>query len=180
MPGVGSLMVTSRGYWKTNGGLLHKLCSSTEKHLFTSLVPSLGLVYEVRFKRKVEISSANNLYFLGDPADLSASGEWNDGYQFIFSYDDWVLAKRVNGSSSLIASGDFAYPYSDWVTLTVWRDGAKIYLFVDGLLLDEFTDGTITYGYVGIGMVESVADVSPLLVDYVKVYYSSTPPYTWY
>lgn len=167
--------VTTKGYWKTNGEL-DEMCSSIEKHLFTSLVPSVGLVYEVRLKRKVEIGSPNILYFLGDPVPL-VGDKWNKGYEWVVRYGGWSLDKSVDGYRYTIASDHFDDPYSDWIKLTVWCYGTQIHLWVNEDYLGSYTDSTYRYGYVGLGMVELDDGVSPLLVDSASVWYSPTPPY---
>ncbi len=170
--------VTSAGYMKTKGELF-EWCNTVEKHLFTSLVPSVGLIYEVKLKRKGESDSPNTLHFLGIPDPLVAN-MWNKSYEWQVSYGSWTLSKRNNGTLYYIAGDDFDSPYSDWIKLTVWRYGTKIHLWVNGIYLGGFTETSFTYGYMGIGMMEQDTDVSPLLVDSAKVWYSPTPPYPLY
>lgn len=171
----GTWTVTSKGYLKTLG-VMDDISSTIERHLFAGQ----GMVYEVRFNRKVEGIAPNILYFLGDPDPLKYDGAWNTGYEFGMNYGSWYLNKRVGGTSSHIAADYFLETYYDWVKVTIWRWGSEISIWVNGDYIGTYVDSTYNLGYVGIGMVKINPEKTPLLVDWAKVYYSAYPPYAKY
>ncbi len=174
-PVYGAWTVNSSGYYKTLGHV-DMMSSTIEKHLLAGQ----GMVYKVRLKRKVEGASPNVLYFLGEPEYMDPYKEWTNGYRLEFTYGRYSLSMRKNTGNSHLGDGYFNNPYSGWVELTIWRWGSEISFWVNGEYIDTFTDSTFTIGYVGIGMVEVDPDISPLLVDWAKVYYSAYPPYAKY
>lgn len=175
----GTWSVTTAGYLKTNG-IYESMSSTIEKHLFLNA----GLVYEVRMKRKNETYTPNVLYFQGEPGYLApVNRAWLDGYEFNVTAAHWYLKKRVDGTVynlTEIAEGNFVTPSTGWKTMTVWHKGNEISIWVNQAYLGTFTDTTYVMGYVGIGMLEGDPNVSPLLVDYAKVYYSAYAPYPMY
>ncbi len=174
----GTWSVTPAGYLKTNG-VLESMSSTIEKHLFLNA----GMVYEVRMKRKIESHTPNVLYFQGEPDYLNPADEaWLDGYEFNVTAASWYLKKRVGGvlyNLTEPAAGNFVTPTTGWKLLTVWHKGNEISIWVDKQYLGTYTDTNYVMGYVGIGMVEGDPDVSPLLVDYARVYYSAYPPHPY-
>jgi len=172
----GDWSVTDAGYLKTKGEI-GQMSSTIEKHLFSSL----GLLYEVNMRRKVENESPNFLWFLGDPEPPGLAHMWDDGYMLVYNNNgDWELGRRQNGSSLTLASGVSSYFTSEWNKLTIWRTGSEIVVWINGYHLVTRADSAFNLGYVGIGMMEVVEGASPLLVDSVRVWYSPTPPYPLY
>lgn len=173
-PLLGTWKVTDAGYLKTNG-TFEVMSSNAEKHLFSSL----GLVYEIRMRRKNESNTPNGIIFLGDLDPLATDGSWETGY--IFKYQNsgqWGLSMYTGGTLHGIAGAFSSAITPDWNKLTVWRVGDEISVWINETFLGTYPNSAYYFGYVGVGMVESSpSDPSPLLVDWAKVYYSANPPY---
>ncbi len=181
-PVYGTWTLTSAGYAKTIGEL-DLVSSAIEKHPASDYY-----VYEVKMKRKVEPGSANQVIFQAYPFELTSQKNWNSGYIFrYFNNGLWSLSRVDDGLDTILLLDDSAYikPY-DWNIITVYTDTPYIDLWINGQWLgcigpDDScaAPADITYqaGYVGFGMFESLADKSPLLVDYAKLYYSDDFPY---
>lgn len=171
---AGDWTLTSAGYLKTNG-LLNTTATILHQHLFTT-----GYVYEVRMKRKVETDTTNRLFFSGIPGDTYTGGIWEDSYVFeytnagvwsFFRSDDYNKEYKVTDEPFTAIK-----PYG-WNKLTVWRRASDICFWINEQHLGCYPDASYSEGWVGIGVYEGNADVSPLLVDWAKVWYSETPPY---
>lgn len=171
---AGKWWIVQPGYLKTKG-VTDVTASIIQKEYFID-----GMVYEARMRRKVE-DSPNRLYFHGYPFPNEAAG-WDDGYYFQYRNDGtWSLIKTENGTPSVIIGwtfSEFIKPY-DWNKLTVFTDTPNLYFFINGEYVGKaIAEITFTSGWVGIGMRESDAEKSPLLVDWARLYYSELPPYT--
>ena len=174
--GVWSL--TTSGTLKTSGetGFYASVIS---KHAVQN-----GFVYEVKLKRKLAADAANRIYFLGYPYDegsLPADKQWLDGYYFEYTnHLGWAFGKSYDGTSEVLASDDSSdaiVPY-DWNTLTVMTQGDTVDLWINGqnvahLVLESVSEA----GFVGIAMEKTVAEKSPLSVDYAKLEYTTLAPY---
>ena len=113
------------------------------------------------------------------PTPFWGSNRWDDGYNFYyFNNGNWTIYKYTNGGSALLTSGITAYDEPlDWNTFKFWLHDGRIYIWVNGIFIMSLIDSSPrTYGAVGLAMYEGDPDLSPLLVDYVKVYYSGSVP----
>lgn len=159
------------GYYKTTG------IPGTSVYALNKLYILNNAVYEIRMKRKGEAGLLNRIYIMGIPGDLT-NGHWALGYmlQYWNTYS-WNLYYLNFYAPQSIASGTSPYlEPGDWNTFTFWRSYPYIYLWFNGVFIGEFKDENRDGGLVGIGMEVSEPGSSPLLVDYAKVYYSSSPP----
>lgn len=156
----------TKGIWGTN-------VSAWNKEYFME-----NMVLEVRMKRKVEIGSASRIYFFGEPGSTWSLNLWDSGYNFLYyNNGNWELRKFVAGVFSVIDIG--VTPYSkplNWNTFKFWLNNGMIHIWVNDVWLGTFYDNSLIGGAVGLGIYETNQDVSPLLVDYVKVYYSGVYP----
>ncbi len=164
---------TPAGQYKTNG-IPYTYVNAWNKEYFVE-----NMVIEVRMKRKVEIGSFSQIYFFGYPTPFWGGNRWDDGYNFYyFNNGNWTIYKYTNGGSALLTSGITAYDEPlDWNTFKFWLHDGRIYIWVNGIFIMSLIDSSpLTYGAVGLAMYEGDPDLSPLLVDYVKVYYSGSVP----
>lgn len=166
---------TTGGFYKAVGSF-STLSSAMQKEFFAN-----DFVYEVKMKRKVESDSFNRIIFMGTPDPLAADANWDAGYYFgYYNSGHWGLWRRdgTSGTTYLynVEPTTFISPYG-WNTLTVWTDYPYIHMWINGAYLGYVLDDTYIGGYVGVGMFENDADLSPLLVDSAKLYYSAVSPY---
>lgn len=165
---------TDRGYYKTPG-ILGKFSSVAQKELFRD-----NLVFEVRLKRKVEWGATNSIIILGSPGNLYSNNEWKNGYYLNYGNNGYWSIWLYNGSSTTpLLTGAFSpyiIPYG-WNTFTVWRQDPYIRVWINGAYAGSVIDQQRTEGWVGVGMWENLPDVSPLLMDSAKLYYSAFSPY---
>ena len=163
---------TPAGQYKTNG-IWGTNVSAWNKEVFLE-----NMVLEVRMKRKVEIGSASRIYFFGEPGSTWSLNLWENGYNFLYyNNGNWELRKFVDGVFSVIDIG--VTPYSkplNWNTFKFWLNNGMIHIWVNDVYLGSSYDDSLIGGAVGLGIYETNQDVSPLLVDYVKVYYSGVYP----
>ena len=177
---------TVSGVWSlTTSGTLK---TSGETGFYSSVVSKHalqnGFVYEVKLKRKLAADAANRIYFLGYPYDegsLPADKQWVDGYYFEYTNAlGWAFGKTDDGASEVLASDDSSdaiVPY-DWNTLTVMTQGDTVDLWINGSGVAHLTvEAPREAGFVGIAMEKTVAEKSPLSVDYAKLEYTTTAPY---
>ncbi len=159
------------GYYKTTGTLGETVYALNQLYFMDNSV------YEIRMKRKGEIGSMNRIYFVGDPGNLT-DGHWEYGYVLQYwNTDGWNLYAISGYHPTQLYTGTSVYLEPEgWNTFTIWRDFPYIYIWINGIFIGRYEDSSNTGGYFGIGMFENVAGASPLLVDYVKAYYSGTAP----
>lgn len=164
---------TPAGQYKTNG-ILGTNVSAWNKDKFVE-----NMVLEVRMKRKVETGSSSGILFFGYPYPLwGTTNRWYDCYNFMYyNNHDWSLYKYIDGVSTYMTSGWTSYDEPlDWNTFKFWLHDGKIYIWVNGIYVAVVSDTSLSGGAVGLAMYESDSALSPLLVDYVKVYYSGVFP----
>jgi hypothetical protein len=163
---------TSSGFYKTLGELGTSVNTWRRDYFYRE-----GLTVEVRMKRKVELTSSR-IYMLGDASRLQSDNHWRSGYMFnYFNNGHWSLMKDVAGEESLIVSGDSPYAKAlDWNTFKFWFSGDNIYMWFNDIYIGTYADTDLGSGAVGLAMAENIEGISPLLVDYVKVYYSVNMP----
>lgn len=162
---------TPAGQYKTNG-IPYTFVNAWNKDYFLE-----NIVIEVRMKRKVEIGTYSQIYFFGYPTPLGS--HWYNGYNFTyFNNGNWTLYKNTDGENSWLTSATTVYDEPlDWNTFKFWLHDGKIYIWVNGIFIMSFEDSSPrTFGAVGLAMYEGNPILSPLLVDYVKVYYSGSVP----
>jgi hypothetical protein len=183
-PMTGVWLLTSAGYAKTIGepGVIS---SAQEKHLST-----VGYVYEAKMKRKADslspdYHSLNFIYFDGLMKANDSLGLWN-GYHFGYRNDGFFsLWRRDEGAATPLIdwTESTAINSDDWNKLTVFTDYPYVDLWINGQYLGFSylgDDSTIyTSGFVGLEMFEIDADKTPLLVDWARLYYTTTAPYPW-
>ncbi|NTW08673.1 MAG: hypothetical protein HGA28_03795 [Anaerolineaceae bacterium] len=160
---------TSSGYYKTKGGTYTNVNSWRREYFLD------GVVIEARIKRKGDSILANRIYFFGSPYDLWSSNVWQDGYSFVYyNNGSWALYKYLSGASSLLASASTPYAEtSDWNTFKIWVRDSVIYIWINGVYITGVEDASVLDGgAVGLAMYEDEIFETPLLMDYVKVYYS--------
>lgn len=184
IPMYGNWVVTSAGYAKTKG-MMYTWSSLMEKHFAAD-----NYVYEVMMKRKTvddsgDISSANRIYFLADVTAGSANSLY-DGYAFAYANDGYYsLWRRDDGAAvSLITWTYSAYINPEgWNKLTVMTDYPYIDLYINEHYLGYvyIADDPIVYrmGYVGVEMYEYYSPKSPLMVDWARLEYTTTFPYSF-
>ena len=162
------------GYYKTKG-ILGKFSSVTQKEIFIN-----NMVFEVRLKRKTE-TGTNSIIILGSPGNLDSNNYWKNGYYLTYNNAGyWSFGIRKDGVlDTLIPAtiSPFIKPY-DWNTITVWRQEPYIRMWINGAYVGYVVDDQRSEGCSGVGMWENLPDVSPLLVDSAKMYYSTFSPYT--
>lgn len=170
---TGSWTRVDPGYYKTNG-ILGKFSSVAQKELFRN-----NMVFEVRLKRKAELGS-NYVIIMGTPGNLDSNNYWKNGYYLTYSNSgSWNLGLRKDGALNILITATispFIKPY-DWNTFTIWRQEPYIRVWINGAYAGSVADEQRLDGWVGVGMWESFADVSPLLIDSAKLYYSAFSPY---
>jgi hypothetical protein len=144
------------------------------------------LVIDVMMKRKVEDNTPNKIYFMGTVEEKSQFA-WNNGYMLRYTNNGWWGWYRVvDGWENPVwpsMATTFLNSYG-WNRITIWTDlsgsNPGIHLWINGNYVDFFPDLTMIavpmYGNIGIGFYEKDAEKSPLLLDYVKAYYSDVPP----
>lgn len=163
---------TTTGLYKTLG-LTGQIASAMQRNFYTN-----DYVYEVTMRRKVE-DSFNRIFFMGEPYPLSTSNTWSRGYIFgYYNNGTWGLWRHEAGTYTELASASspFIRPYS-WNTLTVWTDYPYIHMWINGAYLGNILDATYMSGYVGVGMYEDDAALSPLVVDSATLSHSAIAPY---
>ncbi len=162
---------TPAGLYKTKG-ILGTNVNTWNKEYFVD-----DLVIEVRMKRKVETASSR-IYFLGYPNPRWDKEWWYRGYCFIYYNNGfWSIYKNIENISTSVASGTTVFDESlSWNTIKIWAHNGIIYIWMNGVYIGAVVDSSLSAGAVGLAMYESNPDLSPLLVDYVKVYYSAVWP----
>lgn len=174
LPLTGSWTRTPKGYYKTNGLYLNG-SNAMQKEFFFD-----GLVYEVKMKRKADVSAANRFIINGSPTPFFSSNWWRSGYIFQYSNDgEWSVYKDVDGVMSALKAWEFS-PYIEqygWNTLTMWRNSESIHFWINGVYVGFIDDASLHSGFVGVGMYQAVNGTAPLLVDYAKAYYSAVFPF---
>ena len=168
----GEWTLTSKGYYKTLG-IPMSIANTWRKELFLN-----NMVIEARVKRKVETGSSTRILFFGYP-NLLGNGYWSNAYTFYY-YDDgvWELSKYISGVKTTLATAGTTYAeINGWNTFKIWVHDHYISLWINDIYITTVYDSARSYGAVGLAMYEGNPDISPLLVDYVKVYYSAVAPY---
>ena len=172
---AGDWTLTSKGYLKTLG-LYNTTATILRQEMFVD-----GIVYEVTMKRKVESDSSNRLLFHGVPGDTYVSGFWQDCYVLQYTNDGkWSLFESVNYTKNYYVNEEpttAINPYG-WNTLTVWKTPTNNCVWINKVYMGCYSASTFSSGWVGIGVFESDALSSPLLVDKARVWYTDTAPYT--
>ncbi len=168
------------GTWKRTPAGLYKMkgITGTNVNAWNKEYFMDDLVIEVRMKRKVETGSANRIYFLGYPNPRGDSDRWNKGYCFIYyNNGNWSIYKYIYNDSVYVASGTTVFDETlNWNTIKFWVHNDTIYIWMNGVYIGAVVDNSLSAGAVGLAMYETNPDLSPLLVDYVKVYYSALWP----
>jgi len=173
-PVTGTWVQTSTGYAKTQGEL-GMLSSAIEKHMFTK-----DFVYELKMKRKTS-NSSNFIYFQAYPYPLGEMNLWDDGYYFFYRNNgEWGVRRMQNGGVTILADGITTHikPY-DWNKITIKREQVLTKMWVNNHYIGSFDDTSFTYGYVGFGMMKNIAEKDPLLVDWVRLEYTTEDPYPY-
>jgi hypothetical protein len=169
----GTWSITSKGYYKTNG-----LTGTNVSIMHKQYFDDEGYVFEVRYKRKVETGTATRFYIDGEPHPLWGTNRWEHGYNFItWNTGAWDFGRDQSGSYTVLYSGTSPnFEPLNWNTVKIWVRHDYIYVWLNGIYIGTFTAPLFDGGFVGIGMYEGSSDVSPLLIDYARVYYSAVWP----
>ncbi len=99
------------------------------------------------------------LFFSGNPASITSSGNWQNGYKVAFGSGDWNLSRYLNGAFASIKNWtpcqDCGPSLGDWNTIKVVRSGSQISIYLNGEFKGSFQDSNFTTGKVGISMYDA-------------------------
>lgn len=170
----GTWNIVSPGYLKTGGDNVDYVSIARDELTIS------GLVYEVKMKRKASFNGDSWIYIYGIPTPKDVYNDWNSYYSIdIFNNGDLSAWKHTyhNYVQLYVEHSVSAIVPYDWNVLTIWTDYPYVHMWVNQTYIGYFEDSLFSSGFVGIGMDKDISKKSPLLVDYAKAYYSTTPPY---
>jgi len=179
-PGFNSTFNSNKNGWKTvhgswsiyNASYLRTL-GVEGKHASTYYnYDWTKLKYEVRMKRDGCTICANALWVRGNPLPTNTYNEWYDGYWFAYRNDGYFGVWKYNVGSAT-ALKDWTYGYGainqgGWNKLKVIADGSTLKFYINGFLVWEGSDATLTSGKVGIDMFREGTG-NKLYVDWAKL-----------
>lgn len=128
----------------------------------------------VRLRRNGCESCENSVIVRGSPT-LNTANEWAEGYVFsIRSSGQYAVSKRVGGVTTQLKtwtmSGAIVKDYPYWNLLRVVADGTSLKFYINGTLVWQGTDGSLSTGKLGLQMYRSpTSGWDQLLVDWVTV-----------
>jgi Zn-dependent metalloprotease len=110
--------------------------------------------YEAKMRSRSSYSNWIGLYFNGDPSSLNGSGEWMNGYWFIYSISgNWELVKTSSGVFTVLyygSSPDIRQGINIWNNLKVIYADGNIECYINGVLQGVFFDNYFKKGKVGL------------------------------
>jgi len=111
------------------------------------------LVFEARLQRKGCESCFNAINVRGDPT-LDNSNDWLSAYQFAYNnYGYFVVWKGINGHWTVLQDWTYS-PYiiqaGGWNTLRVAVQGEDLYFYINGRMVWQGADSSLSSGRVGL------------------------------
>jgi hypothetical protein len=132
-----------------------------------------NFTYQVRMKRVGDCSGcANRIIIRGKPTSLSSTYWWQPSYVFQYTNDsDFSIYEMSSGGVTTELKGwtvsSAINPYG-WNTLKVVASGSSLKFYINGTLVWNGVDSTITTGQVGFGFYRD-AYTGTLDVDWAKL-----------
>lgn len=132
--------------------------------------------YTVRMKRPAEYAPQYLVIRAGTA--LTVKGLWHPGYYF--GYDNWgnAIIYKLDPISSMTTihyDTSSAIVKKGWNTLQVKAIGWKFWYYINGTLIDYFTDTDFPRGYVGIASFRSSSTSQTFYVDSASLVVQVTP-----
>jgi hypothetical protein len=149
----------------TSLGLPNTIASSMHSGIYNNFT------YEVRIMRTGCSSCANRLWFNGSPLPLNYNNDWNSGYLFQVSNQQyWSLWRLDSGVATALDTWTYAPSVvnTGWNILTVtFNAGTHMtQFFINYQLVDTWIMNTYTSGNVGVAFYRDSSAGNMFYVDY--------------
>lgn len=164
----------AKGAWTNYASMYYRsagLTSYFASAKYTTSYPNF--TYQVRMKRVGTCTGcANRIIVRGNPSVLSSIYSWSPSYAFQYSNSGSFSVFELDSTGSAIAlqtwTTSSAIVPNGWNTLKVVASGSSLKFYINGTLVWNGTDSTLTTGKVGFGFYRDTA-TGTLDVDWAKL-----------